>query len=422
MSQTARFLKFSISTRRQNITNPASMDSVRAVNMKQILHQSTKLYALAGKHRTYHELSYTNPGDPMEALSYCHESQRGSLPETSSQIEVQMLHVPWNPADVNSVQGKYASPYIGSAISPTSCESLYFPGRSVAGSEGWGVVRSGTPSSIPDGSLVVIGKPGLGTLRSSLWVSESDVVIVPIDILEKLGHSGSTLFQLGGTALRMLTDFIPLQAGDLVIQNAGNSGVGIMTSQLAKAMYGSHSISIVRRGSRSIDQTDEMMDYLIETGKNTMVILEEDLEDADYQREIQSRLRQLSASGDLPKLALNAVGGESARCMLRMLDNGGTMVTYGGMSARPSVTVAAPQLIFKDYRILGYWHSRWMVNHPLPVKQTMIDNLLQCVSNKGVVVPPCEVFPLKDVVEALSWQASQGGGIRRKLVFDCSPT
>ena len=415
--------------REGHIATPTLMDCGRVTNMKRTLHQSlgVSLWKLekcarAGKHRGYHELSYTTPGDPSEALRYLQESTSRSSPDTSLQIEVKMLHVPWNPADVNTVQGKYASPYVGSAMSPSSCESLYFSGRSVAGSEGWGIVQSGTSSSIPDGSLVAIGTPGLGTLRSSLWVSKSDVVTVPNDVLEKLGPSGSTLFQLGGTALRMLTDFVTLQSGDLVIQNAGNSGVGIMASQLAKALFGSHAISLVRRGSRSTQQTDEMIDYLTETGKNTMVLLEEDLDDADYRSEIQSRLRDLSASGDLPKLALNAVGGESARCLLRLLDNGGTMVTYGGMSARPSVTVAAPQLIFKDYRILGYWHSRWMVNNPLPAKQTMINNLLQCVGNKGVVAPPCEVFALKDVVEALSWQASQEGSIRRKLVFDCSQT
>jgi trans-2-enoyl-CoA reductase len=290
----------------------------------------------------------------------------------------------------------------------------------VAGSEGWGIVQSGASNTIPEGSLVTVGKPGLGTLRSSLWVSDSDVLMVPNALEEELGPSGSTLFQLGGTALRMLTDFVTLRPGDLVIQNAGNSGVGIMVSQLAKTMFAAPSISLVRRGSKSTQQIDDMVDYLTETGKNSMVILEEDLEDADYRRDIQSKIRQLSASGDLPKLGLNAVGGDCARSLLRLLDDGCTMVTYGGMSAKPSITVAAPQLIFKDFRILGYWHSRWMVRNSVPIKQTMINDLANAVANKGIAIPPCEVFALKDVAEALRWQASQDGGIRRKLVFDCS--
>lgn len=374
----------------------------------------------AGKHRSYHELSYATHGEPTEVLEYCASSKILCPPEPSSLIEVKMLHVPWNPADMNAVQGRYASPYRGSPLSPPSCESIYFSGRSVAGSEGWGIVQSGNSKTVPTDSLVTIGKQGLGTLRSSLWVSDSDILTIPKHMLETWGPSGSTVFQLGGTALRMLTDFIPLQPGDLVIQNAGNSGVGIMVSQLTNAMFGAHSISVVRRGSRSSEQIDEMAEYLTTTGKNLLVIMEEDLEDADYRRAIQSRLRHLSVNGELPKLALNSVGGESARSLLRLLEDGGTLVTYGGMSSQPSVTVAAPQLIFKDFRIVGYWHSRWMVNSPLVTKQAMIDALAAAVTNRGISLPPCEVFPFKDAKEALEWQASQQGGIRHKLVFDCT--
>lgn len=392
-----------------------SITSVKGLN------NSARALAFA-KDRGYHELSFEKHGEPTEVLKYssCQNDTLPNAPATpSSPIEIKMLHAPWNPADMNTVQGRYASPYRQSPISPPSCQSSYFPGRSVAGSEGWGIVVSNTSTAIPAGTLVTMGKPGLGTLRSSLWLSDSDVLKVPKDLLDQLGPGGSTLFQLGGTSLRMLTDFVTLQPGDLVIQNAGNSGVGLMTSQLAGGIFSASSVSLVRRGSKSIQQVEDMIEYLTHAGKNAKVILEEELENADYRREIQSELRNLSVSGTLPKLALNAVGGDSARSLLRLLDDGGSLITYGGMAAKPSITVGVSQLIFKDFRILGYWHSRWMVNTLLPLKQAMIDRLVDAVRSKGVICPPCEVFALKDIQDSLKWQANQQMGIRSKLVFDC---
>jgi NADPH:quinone reductase-like Zn-dependent oxidoreductase len=41
------------------------------------------------------------------------------------------------------------------------------------------------------------------------------------------------------------------------------------------------------------------------------------------------------------------VGGKSAKALMKSLEKGGTMMTYGVMSAEP-VVVATPHLIFKD--------------------------------------------------------------------------
>jgi len=308
----------------------------------------------------------------------------------------------------------------------------------VAGSEGWGILQStgggegdGTRllNGIPNGSLVTIGLPGMGTLRSSLpsssietmMINGPSILPIPKELWTILGPSGSTLSQLGGTALRMLTDFVSLSPGDVILQTAGNSGVGMMVSQLSQTQFGTSTVSLVRRGpNKSAQDMDEMIQYLLDTGKNAMVIVEEDLEDVTYRKEIQSKLRQLSSKGNLPKLALNSVGGTSVKHLLRLLDDGGTVVTYGGMStSQPSVTIAPSQLIFKDCRIVGYWHSRWMVHTPPKDKQIMMDQLAKAVIEKGVVTPPCEVFPLRDITEALEWHTHQNGGIRRKLVFDC---
>lgn len=47
------------------------------------------------------------------------------------------------------------------------------------------------------------------------------------------------------TAYRMLKDFVPLQPGDTVIQNGGNSAVGQLVIQLCK-IWNYKSVSVVR--------------------------------------------------------------------------------------------------------------------------------------------------------------------------------
>jgi trans-2-enoyl-CoA reductase len=192
-----------------------------------------------------------------------------------------------------------------------------------------------------------------------------------------------------------------------------------MASQLAASeLFGASVVSLVRRGSKSPDEYEELVRHLKEVGKAVLVVAEEDLQqDKESMKQFQSQLRDLSGTGELPKLALNAVGGESAKQLFRALAEGGTLVTYGGMSGEP-VVAATPQLIFKDVRVRGYWHSRWMIQESQESKQEMMEILVKSVVDGDVKCPPVCVFPLQDVQGALYWQTSQGA-IREKLVWDC---
>jgi NADPH:quinone reductase-like Zn-dependent oxidoreductase len=528
--------------------------------------------------RWYHEVSYKRYGkDPKDVLSYCSDPRIADLdlpdpiiddnknnnnidekypsfPDCRNEdghgllVRVEMMHVPWNPADVNTVQGRYPSPYPYAASSPMPliasvsssssqsdrksirvasdrCIGRYFEKDPVIGSEGWGRVThsassssSLSSSSFPPGTLVTMGLPGLGTLRSSLWVPASAVLPVPDIVWERLGPAGSSLFQLGGTALRLLSDFVVAAPGDVVIQNAGNSGVGFLASQLTASpmLLGSSNknnnigdgdgdsdshgdshgntstsneyrsttpimVSLIRRRGKSKESFDETVDYLTRVGKNAFVVAEEDFflpEDSSTSkdrengtattikineaaiREMRQRLRALSPTGSLPKLALNAVGGNSARVLLKLLEPnaGSTIVTYGGMSGK-GVDVPTPQLIFNDVRAVGYWHSRWMVQQheheqaerkrrhargetnnskcsnssdrdkPYSRRAEMVDILSRLVQEEDLKCPPAHIVRLEDLQKGLLWQANQSdcqssdpshqSPIRKKLVWDC---
>jgi trans-2-enoyl-CoA reductase len=382
----------------------------------------TRNFKRCSSFRQYHELSWRadDHGEPMEVLKYCSDSSilDDDPPSTTGDlVKIEMLHAPWNPADVNTVQGKYPSPYLSKRDKPL-INSRYFYDHLVPGSEGIGrISKSLNSEGLPQGSLVAIGDPGLGTFRSSLWAAEPSLLRITKTFLEKAGPSASTVNQLGGTALRMLSDFVQLKPGSIVLQNAGNSAVGLMVSQLSYALFGTSTVSLVRRGSKSQQEFEDLVHYLETEGKNAMVVAEEDLENKEVMKQFQTRLKNLSDNGDLPKLALNAVGGESAKKMLRALNNSGTLVTYGGMSGQPVIT-ANPQLIFKDLSLVGYWHSRWMTQNSKKAKQAMIDQLSKLLIEGKIKCPPVRVFPLHDFQVALGWQATQGA-IRSKLVLDC---
>ena len=332
-----------------------------------------------------------------------------------------MLHAPWNPADKNTIQGKYPSPLRHPLPPPPSARGDAWK---VAGSEGWGRVVDTTTTSSPSsntlapGTLVTLGQSGMGTFRSSLWLPRQAVIPIPrgLELEETVGAAASTLFQLGGTAWRMLHDFEQL-GGDncVIVQNAGNSGVGWMISQLA-AVRNIRVISLVRRGTKSPDDFDRLVDALTQQHTNTThVVAEEDLlEDPEALRALQSTFDQRP-----PRLAMNAVGGPSASLLLKMLAPGGTMVTYGGMSMKP-VTIATPQLIFKDLNVRGYWHSRWMAQSFRPPKEQMVEALVHAVLDQNVQCPPIELFSLSQFHDVLEFESQQSAeAIRKKIVLDC---
>lgn len=373
--------------------------------------------------RLYHELSYASHGEPRTVLQFLNfEKERDQDPPSNlnDAVRVEMWHAPLNPADINTVQGKYPSP--DSNRDDSIRQSRFAPERTVAGSEGWGCVTHvvGDSCSLQVGDTVVVGQPGLGTFRSSFWTPPTSVLPLSQghDMKELLGSQAAcTIPQLGGTALRMLRDFVTLEPGDVVLQNAGNSGVGFMASQLGKALLGVSVVSIVRRGERSAHEWEELVEHLTSEGKCAMVVAQEDLTSREAIKDFQAKLRALSGSGRLPLLTLNAVGGESASMLCKCLDTGGTIVTYGGMSMKP-VTLATPQLIFRDLRATGYWHSRWMVQNSLEARQQLLNELADAALTKGVVAPPIVEFPLSQVDEALNYNQNETA-IRRKVVFRC---
>lgn len=422
-------------------------------------------YQQGHQHRSYHEVSFGAVGEPLDVLEYhrlaryatddaddppTHDDGRSDDLKTDTNttwVRVDMKHAPWNPADANTVQGTYPSPYSitttmskqQSALYNSLRESRFLPQHTVAGSEGWGrVTEVAVPNhhhgvddnldskmivnSVPKvGDWVTMGQPSLGTFRSSLWLPANAVLTLErgAELVATLGPRAATLFQLGGTAAQLLK-FVDLKPGDVVVQNTGNSGVGLMVSQLVAALYPDVAVvSIVRRGDKTVEQMDGLTEYLMQAGKNSLVAAEEDLQNRSAVTDFKARICESTGSDRPPHLALNAVGGESSNLLLQLLGAGGTHVTYGGMSQKP-VTVATPQLIFKDLRLRGYWHSAWMVQTSHIKRQALVNGLVDLVLDGQLDCPPAQVFTLADVLQGIKCGNTQSNKvIRSKIVLDC---
>lgn len=107
------------------------------------------------------------------------------------------------------------------------------------------------------------------------------------------------------TAYRLLNDFVKLEKGDVVIQNAANSMVGLCVAQLA-ALRGIKTINVVRPRANSvalIERIKKIGGYVVD--------IDTSLGTHEFSK-IISDLPQ-------PKLALNGTGGESATEIARLL-------------------------------------------------------------------------------------------------------
>ena len=124
------------------------------------------------------------------------------------------------------------------------------------------------------------------------------------------------------TAHLLLANFVDLEPGDWVLQSAANSAVGEMVIQLAAAR-GLRTINVVRR--------DGLADALTALGADAVVA-----EGPDFAQRLQA-----ATVGAPVRLALDAVGGETFQRLLATLGPGGTLVSYGMMSARSRRSICA---------------------------------------------------------------------------------
>nr|XP_012218506.1 PREDICTED: probable trans-2-enoyl-CoA reductase, mitochondrial [Linepithema humile]XP_012218507.1 PREDICTED: probable trans-2-enoyl-CoA reductase, mitochondrial [Linepithema humile] len=329
-------------------------------------------------------LLYKEYGDPAEVL---HVTTQTVEQPADDQVSVRWLLSPVNPADINTIQGKYPSK-----------PSL----PAVPGNEGVGeiVAVGSNVQNLHVGDRVVPNGPNFGIWRTQANYDSKDVMKISSDISLV---EASMMNVNPCTAYRMLRDFVSLKPGDTVIQNGANSAVGQLVIQLCKE-WNYKSVNVVR----DRPNIQELKDQLACLGADEVLI----------EKEVPNT--QLFKSKKLlaPKLALNCIGGQSAVEVTRHLAHGGILVTYGAMSREP-LTVPTAALIFKDISFKGFWMTAWTnANKESQERIDMFEDLANLFKNKKLQSPPHKLVPFSEYKEAISKALSFDGRTGVKYILD----
>lgn len=294
-------------------------------------------------------------------------------PPAPGEVRVRVLYAPINPADVNVLQGTYPRRPV-------------LPGT--PGVEGVGELESGERVLLPG---------GWGSWREEGNVAASALIPLPAG----LDAQQAAMLRINPpTALRMLRDFVSLQSGEWIVQNAANSGVGRCVIQLSRH-FGWRTLNIVRRPDLAAELTALGADIVL-------------VESPDLAAQIAT------ATNNAPiRLALNAVGGESALALANVLADSGVLVTYGAMARQP-MRVPNGLLIFRDIAWRGFWITRWFDRATPAETAAMFAELGALLAAGALHVPIEAVYPLDEIATALAHaQRPQRGG---KVLLQCAAT
>ena len=312
---------------------------------------------------TAHAVRYHEHGKPLDVLHL----EDIEVPDPAAmQVQVRMLAASINPSDFGMIAGTYGRlPALPATAGREGVGEIVAVGEGV--DQSWVSRRVRFPE---DGTWQTLANCN----ASDMWFIPEDV---PIDL-------AAMSFVNPPTAWRLLRDAY-LQRGDWVIQNAGNSTVGIFVVQIAKHL-GLNTISIVRR--------QEVIEPLKALGAQH-VFLDTD----DYLKKIDE-----VTDGKRPQLALNMVGGESGIRLIKSLANGGRMVTFGGASTEP-IRFPTRFFIFNDVVLKGFWMDRWYRTNSHERINIMLSKIFALMRDGTIKAPVEARFPLSQFKEAIERSA-----------------
>ncbi len=318
---------------------------------------------------------YERHGNPAEVLRVV--EQPWPVPAADEAV-VQMRAAPLNPADVNAIEGTY----------PVRPVLPATPGMEGAGI----VVELGQAVRHLRLGDVVILPHNFGTWREACAVKAEQLVVAPAEI-EPVQAAMLKINPI--TAWRMLHDFVSLDRGDWFIQNAANSAAGRAALQIGREL-GYRSVNVVRR--------PELIDELKAEGAEVVLLDGEQLREEVAEQTERAPIR----------LALNAVGGESALRIAKTLAADATIVTYGAMSLQP-LTIPNGMLIFKNLNFTGFWVNKWYEQATAEERTRTFESLFE-MARRGLLRAKVEkTYSLGEATEAV--RHAMQNKRRGKIVF-----
>ena len=300
---------------------------------------------------------------PPEDVARCADVPDVGKPEPG-EVVFDVLAFPINPADVSFCRGTYRLKPSLPATPGAECV-----GRVTA-------VGSGIDQVAPGDLVINLGRENWAQKRR---VKGTDVIPVPRDTDLR---QAAMLRINPATALLLLTDIVPLGAGDWVIQNVANSAVGRLVIRLAGAR-GLRTMNVVRRES--------LFGELRTLGADACAV-----DGPDLAGVVRGQTR-----GAPIRLGLDAVSGRATARLSSCVSEGGIVCTYGSMSGEDPV-MSRGGLVSGGQSLVGFILGRALARRSLDEIRAMYAALGAQVL-KGILSVPVEtVYPIEAIKAALT--------------------
>ena len=193
------------------------------------------------------------------------------------------------------------------------------------------------------------------------------------------------------TAALMLRNYVELQSGDWIIQDAANSGVGHCVIRLA-AKSGIKTINVVRR--------EQLVSPLMEIGADAVLVDTGNLSE---------QVKQITEGAGV-RLAIDAVAGNTSLQLAEGLADGGVMVNYGMLSGEPCM-VQPDWIVFRHLTLTGFWLATQLRDMPREQIESLYRELIDDISQGVLDVPIAATYnidEIKDALEHASREKRQG--------------
>ena len=298
-------------------------------------------------------------------------------PPAAGEARVRVLAAPINPSDVLTLTGEYG---------------MLPPLPAIGGNEGVGRIEAlgAGVTHLQVGQQVLL-PVGCGTWVSQLNAAADKLIPLPPGDPQQL----AMLTINPPTAALLLSEFVALQPGDWVMQNAANSGVGGYLIQLAR-LRGLRTVNVVRREAACAGVQAEGGDVVLVDGPD-----------------LHKRVREAIAGAPL-RLGIDAVGGRATDHLAACLSEGGTLVNYGLMSGEPC-QVSAASFVFRDLTLRGFWLARWFQKASPAEQMKVFGELTGLIASGQIKARIAATYPLAQIKQAVA--AAAGGERDGKILL-----
>lgn len=219
----------------------------------------------------------------------------------------------------------------------------------------------------------------------------SSVIPVPEPLSDE---SASQLVAMPFSAISLL-DFLEMKPGEWLLQNSANGAVGRMLAQLAKSR-GINVVGLVRRNAA-----------LEELGTANIV----STEDPNWETQVTD-----ITGGAHISVALDSVGGSSTGDLVRLLGEGGTLVSFGAMG-NPVMEIPSGPVIFKHITVKGFWGAKISREMPADKKTQLFTELIGRILDGTLTLPVDSIFDASDIVSAVRASSKPGRAGKVLLSF-----